>query len=324
MAIPRKVQIDKENPGYYHLTSRCVRRAFLCGEDFETGHNYEHRRQWIENRIIQLASIFSIEVYAYTVMSNHYHLVVYSDPQAPQLWSDFEVADKWLQLYPGKLDKPQFEKQRQFRLQAIMTSPELLIKYRRRLGSISWLMRRINEPLARMANAEDCCKGHFFESRFKSQALLDEAAALTCMSYVDLNPVRAGIAKNIDESRYTSIKKRMHQLSDEKLKSTVQSLAGKVRHRTMTIKLKDYVELVEWSGKSIIHPGKTSLPASIPSTLKKLNINQRHWLNQINAYGKNYFRYVGCIETIKAKTIQLRQCWLKGVTNLKKLYISQS
>ena len=72
MAIKRSEQIDSENGGYYHLISRCVRRAFLCGDDPETGNNYNHRRQWIENRIMELAQIFAIEVYSYCVMSSHY------------------------------------------------------------------------------------------------------------------------------------------------------------------------------------------------------------------------------------------------------------
>lgn len=106
MAIKRSELIDSESAGYYHLTTRCVRRAFLCGVDKEINQSYEHRRQWIENRIVALADIFSIEVYSYAVMHNHYHLVVYSDPLGPNQWSDLEVAKRWLKLYPGKLNNP--------------------------------------------------------------------------------------------------------------------------------------------------------------------------------------------------------------------------
>ena len=155
MAIKRSEQIDTENGGYYHLISRCIRRAFLCGVDKETGIDYDYRRQWIEKRILELAELFSIEVYAYAVMNNHYHLVIYLDPKAPDSWSDLEVAQKWLKVFPGKLDNPKFNTQRDLKLQAILSSPELLATYRERLGSVSWLMRRINEPLAKMANKEE-------------------------------------------------------------------------------------------------------------------------------------------------------------------------
>ena len=125
MATRRCDQVDCETPGYYHLISRCVRRAFLCGEDELTGQTYEHRRQWIEDRIIELADVFAIEVYAYAVMHNHYHLVVYSNPLAPQKWSNIEVAERWLKAFPGKLDKPEFKQQREYRLQAIITDEVL-------------------------------------------------------------------------------------------------------------------------------------------------------------------------------------------------------
>ena len=246
MATKRSDLIDSENGGYYHLISRCVRRAFLCGIDKETGQCFDHRKDWIENRIIQLAAIFSIEVYSYAVMDNHYHLVVYSDPLGPGQWSDLDVAERWLKLYPGKLNNPGFEKQRAMRLQAIADNPELLAEYRERLGSLSWLMRSINEPIAKRSNQEDFVKGHFWESRFTSQALLDEAAALTCMAYVDLNPIRAGLATELEASEHTSIQKRLIAMTDEQLIEAITAVAGKVRQRTMTMPLKDYIELVEW------------------------------------------------------------------------------
>jgi putative transposase len=163
MAIKRSELIDPDNAGYYHLISRCVRRTFLCGKDPETNIDYDYRRLWIENRILELADYFSIEVFSYAVMHNHYHLVVYSDPKLPQTWSDLNVADKWLKVFPGKFNDPKFKTQRDLKIQAIVKDPELLAVYRERLGSLSWLMRRINEPLAKISNAEELCKGHFWD-----------------------------------------------------------------------------------------------------------------------------------------------------------------
>jgi len=113
-------------------------------------------------------------------------------------------------------------------------------------------MRRINEPLAKIANAEDFCKGHFWESRFSSQALLDEGAALICMAYADLNPIRANIAKTLEDSEHTSIRKRIKTLTENELNGTLKAIAGKVKNRTMVLPLKDYIELVEWTGQAIV------------------------------------------------------------------------
>ncbi|WP_144394399.1 transposase [Pleionea sediminis] len=121
MTIPRKALVDSQSPGFYHCTNRCVRRAFLCGFDKDTGHDYSHRKSWIEKRIIELSNLFAVDVYAYAVMSNHYHIVLYIDPQAPQKWSDEEIADRWLKLYPSKTEEREL-----FRKQAILNSPETL------------------------------------------------------------------------------------------------------------------------------------------------------------------------------------------------------
>jgi len=80
---------------------------------------------------------------------------------------------------------------------AILGNPERLTESRMRLGSLSWFMKALNEPIARQANREDGCKGKSWESRFKCQALLEEHAVLSCMAYVDLNPARAAICDTL-------------------------------------------------------------------------------------------------------------------------------
>jgi hypothetical protein len=79
MPQARKTQIAIESTPYYHCTPHCVRRAFLGGRDAGSGQDYEHRRGWIEERILKLATIFAIDVPAYAIMSNHYRIVLHID-----------------------------------------------------------------------------------------------------------------------------------------------------------------------------------------------------------------------------------------------------
>ena len=87
-----------EDTPYYHCVSRCVRRAFLCGEDSVTGKSYEHRRQWMEDRIHLLADNFAIDVCAYAVMSNHTHVVLHINQDTASDWSVEEVILHWHRL----------------------------------------------------------------------------------------------------------------------------------------------------------------------------------------------------------------------------------
>ncbi len=103
MTKPRSSLISLSDTPWYHVVNRCVRRAFLCGDDAHTGKNYDHRRAWIVDRVKQLAGVFAIDVAAYAVMSNHYHLVLRVDAERAQGWSNEEVLRRWTQLFDGPL-----------------------------------------------------------------------------------------------------------------------------------------------------------------------------------------------------------------------------
>ncbi len=77
MPKARKTQVSLEATPYHHCISRCVRRAFLCGKDELTGRDYEYRRQLIEDRMLEISTIFSIDIAAYAILNNHYHVVVH-------------------------------------------------------------------------------------------------------------------------------------------------------------------------------------------------------------------------------------------------------
>jgi REP element-mobilizing transposase RayT len=210
MTRPRKELVCLDDTLYYHVTSRCVRRTFLCGIDTATGANYEHRRQWIENRIRILASIFAMDVCAYAVMSNHYHITLKHCPEEVEQWSDADVIERWTSLYKGPIPVQKWRAGETLTPADLQTVTDCIADYRQRLCNLGSFMKCLNEPIARQANKEDNCKGHFWQARYSSQALLTEEALLSCMVYVDLNPVRAGIATTPEESDHTSIQERVN------------------------------------------------------------------------------------------------------------------
>ncbi|MEO7935461.1 MAG: transposase [Dokdonella sp.] len=162
MTTARSLLVDSESPGYYHCVSRWVRRAWLCGIDPYDGKSYEHRREWVEGRLLELAEIFAVGIYAYAVMSNHVHVVVRIDPNAAIEWTPEEVASRWVRLFPATADGEIDPIACQIKEQNLLGNAERLEICRQRLSSLAWFMRSLNEPIARRANQEDSCTGRFW------------------------------------------------------------------------------------------------------------------------------------------------------------------
>lgn len=211
MATPRYKLVDEENACCYHVASRCVRRAWLCGHDPLTRRDYSHRKSWLVDRMKSLARSFAVELYAFAVMSNHFHIVLHYDPKACESWSDEEVAWRWVEAFPPVEHGEIVEARKAERRALLLDDPDRLEHLRRTLGSLSAFMKHLKQPIARRANLEDECEGHFFEQRFYSGALLSEKALLAAMVYVDLNPVRAGQVRSLIECQDTSVGERLRE-----------------------------------------------------------------------------------------------------------------
>ena len=294
MTIARSQQISLDHTPYYHCTARCVRRAFLCGNDHYSGKNFDHRRQWIENRLIDLSQVFAIDLLAYAVMSNHYHVVVQINTKKAGDWSDSEIVERWGQIY----SLPDGE-----------VPQERITLWRSRLADISWYMRCINENLARRANREDKCKGRFWEGRFKSQALLDEVALIKCMAYVDLNPIRAKIAATPESSEHTSIRSRIAGTTGHLLPFASHS---DTRAPTIPMHYADYLLLVDGAGRAL-RPGKRgAIPANMAPILDRLGMEPADWVREMKYYGRWYYRAVGSLHSMKSYGEHLGRQWLKG------------
>ncbi|GAB1261811.1 transposase [Aurantivibrio plasticivorans] len=353
MTINRESQVSLDATPFYHCYVRCVRRAYLCGEDFETGENFDHRKQWIVSRLRFLSYVYAIDICAYAVMSNHYHVVLHVDKSRADGWSQHEVVERWLQLYKGHMLVDRW-----------MTEPaaldeasldvvhDIIEEWRERLYSISWFMRGVNEKVARMANEEEGVKGRFWEGRFKSQALLDETAVLSCMAYVDLNPVRAGMIDDLVDSDFTSIQQRLFdyakykavkspaekrltkRVNDQRLLKTDLDLddlpeapmmpfdgsAHTDIHTALPFTREDYFDLVDKTGRVIREDKCGFIHSEIPSLINQLGINPNKWIEHIQSFSRRYAHCVGESDNIINFAASSNKAWCKGISCSRQLF----
>jgi len=334
MTRARREQVSLGETAYYHCISRCVRRAFLCGYDRYADRDYEHRRGWIRAKMAELVEIFAIDLYAYAIMSNHYHVVLRVDAAEATEWTDDEVLRRWTRLFKGP------EPVRVYLAGEALSGAEsdevarVAALWRERLMDISWFMRCLNEAIAKEANREDGCKGRFFEGRFKSQALLDERAVLACMAYVDLNPVRAGIAETPEDSDYTSVQQRSREVAEtpevrEQMESEASpSLAPLVTGDSAdqaeldgigAVRLMDYLELVDQTGRSLREDKRGAIPASAQPVFQRLGIDPDAWMHHMRPKPNHQLQALGGAEAMRRYAAALGRRWLWGLRSCSRL-----
>ncbi len=360
MTQPRSTIVSLDDTSWYHCVNRCVRRAFLCSEDHFSGKNFEHRRDWIATRIKQLSEIFAIDVAAYAVMSNHYHVVVRIDLERASGWSMDTVLHRWTTLFSGPpLVARYLTGARAEMLEAeIARVEELAETYRERLHDLSWFMRTLNEYIARLANAEDGVKGRFWEGRFKSQALLDEKALLAAMAYVDLNPVRAGLAETPEASDYTSIQERVAGVpactehgdhldsAPAKKESASESLDGEsLRPDPQVASLpqaplmpfdgtgqtpwaipfafEDYLELVDWTGRAIRSDECGYIVGHQPKILDRLGIDGACFITYADRMLEAFGTAVGAPQALIRLCARRQTKYLRGMRAARALFVTR-
>lgn len=335
MTTARKLLVDLTVTPFYHCVSRCVRRAQLCGE------GKEHRKQWIEERLQELAGIFAIDVCSFAVMDNHLHVLLRLNAAAAEGWSNIEIVKKWLTLCPPKgVGGQRLKLTAQF-LEARSEDVAWITECRRRLGDLGWFMKFLKEPISRRANKEDGCTGAFWEGRFKSIAILDEASLLATCAYIDLNPVAAGVAVSPEKSGHTSLKSRIDHCAakgklDElrtgspyKAKTSLEKdhwlfpiedrrdskslgLAGMLRGISLT----GYLQLVDWSSR-LVRPGKARVATDAPPLLSRLRIDSVSWqatLDKLVSSTKKVGCYFGGTNRLNEVAAQQGRRYLKNLT----------
>ncbi len=306
MTTARRRILDPDHPSWVHCTSRCVRKAFLAGD------RYAHRKQWIEDRLEYLSRCFAVEVAGFAVMSNHVHVIVRMGPTVAAGWSALEVARRWLSVYPRKYlteGTPVLPSKAELAMAAQDASR--IAVWRQRLADLGWFMKAFKEPIARRANREDDCTGTFWEGRFHSVPLLDQAALIACMAYVDLNPIRAKAADRPERSTHTGGYQRIrarnrhratarirerHPTTSEPLLAKAGLTAGAslpeagvwlaplaacqagepLANQVFTIG--DYLSLLDATGRLIRAGKRGAIPANLAPILARLDLSVEAWL----------------------------------------------
>jgi hypothetical protein len=346
-AYARREIVDETEVGVYHCVTRCVRRAFLCGQDAFSGRSYEHRKGWIQSRLEELAAIFAVDLLGFSVMSNHIHLLLRNRPDLAAEWSDEEVALRWWRLHPARRneDGTPAEPNSQ-EIAGLLADADALAMHRRRLSSISWWMRSCCEPIARRANREDRVTGRFWEGRFKSQAILDEAALLACSIYIDLNPIRARMAATPETSEFTAaferIAARQQAAASEPAGTTAEPTVASLRDAWLSpvpdsdvatprgnpsaskparrasdrgflpLALDDYLALLDWTGREIRADKRGSIPSDLRPILERLSIDVENWIDTVSCFGRWFHRAVGRLPSMAARAGRSGKFWFQG------------
>jgi REP element-mobilizing transposase RayT len=311
-----------------------------------TGRNFDHRKEWIQARLETLAGIFAVDLLGFNLMSNHIHLLLRNRPDLGAAWSDEEVALRWWRLHPlrrnedGSPAEPEPQE-----IAALLADTDALVEHRRRLSDISWWMRSLCEPIARRANREDRVTGHFWEGRFKCQALLDEAAVLACSIYIDLNPIRAKLAETPETSKFTAAFERiaarqaaageclndgtvpgdaardawLSPVPDSDAERSARDVAPTCRAARasnrgfLPLSLDDYLALLDWTGRQIRSDKRGAIPDDLRPILERLAINADAWLDTVTCFGRWFHRAVGLVSSMAARASRSGRHWFQGL-----------
>ncbi|MBK8067249.1 MAG: hypothetical protein IPK27_06385 [Rhodanobacteraceae bacterium] len=245
-------------------------------------------------------------------------------------WSPDDVAVRWLGLYPP--EEGQFEAAKA----QIVGNNDRLGVLRSRLCSLSWFMKSLSEPIARRANVEDHCKGRFWEGRFRSQVLVDETAVLSAMTYVDLNPIRAGMTADLEGSVHTSILKRIRVIESvsllesprpaaegDSLRAPAKSPRGPVLAPVLGIRglsvtalsSTEYIELVDITGRQWHSTKRGRITGQPPAVLRRLGMNASEWTDRVRAVKpeQGFCRVIGSESALLDKAGEIGQRWLRGL-----------
>jgi len=190
MRVPR---IKEEGEGFYHSMSRVVDRRMVL-DDKEK----ERFRQ-----LMRSAAAFSgVDVLTYTILDNHFHLLLHVPERRPV--DDLEFIRRYAALYGRKSASKIACDLAALRADGDNESAnELKAPYVERMYDLSAYMKTVKQRFTQSFNKRHGRKGTLWEERFKSVLVEGSQGALsTIATYIDRNAVRAGIVSDPKDYRF--------------------------------------------------------------------------------------------------------------------------
>lgn len=320
MTVARRKLISLDVTSWYHCTSRCVRRAYLCGRDKLTKRNLDHRKAWIEELLLELTTVFCIEVAAYAVMSNHYHVVIKVDQNRADSLTDQQVVERLLKIYKGSDLIKRMALGDSFSSSEQKQLTKDLQNWRQLLTDVGRFFGYINQTVARRANKEDDCTGRFWEGRFSSQAILDDASLIRVLCYVDLNPIRAKQTQTATQSPYTSIKQRTNSSDSCLVPFSKSNKTGSESTGEITVELPNtnyipmtfegYCQLLDWTARKIKLGGDLSKISDPPASVEVFGFSEEQWMAAMQKNLRWRQKALGSIDRIREYATAVGQKWI--------------
>ena len=345
MVLRRKDVFNRQQVGVYHVTTRCVRQAFLLGDDYQTGHSNHQRKRWIEEWFQSLTDVMLIEICAYAVMDNHTHSILRNRPDLLENMDDVEIAKRLVRLYPGfQCLQALPEEADAERVRELLSDLDELHRRKYLLTDISIFMARWEEAVARRANKVEDKKGRFWEGRFHCQKLLDTASILAATIYVELNPLRANIVELPEYSQYTSLVKRLklvhlasghsmeHLMDSDKLeeqailKEDVENQSSPklvtnvlVCEQFLPFGRHKYLKVLDYVSRRK-RLGKSSTTATAEKLLVRLGVEPDRWRKTASTFEESYRLFAGSPELLSQTAVEKKKRCLHGMRTARYVY----